>query len=202
MHPQNPASQLDLGRAYEEAGRTTDAERAYRAALALSPRYPAAHYNLANLHQVTLRGLVEYSTQSWAGHVERSYRYSLFPDYNMLPLRIERLRKNGTVRIRYDQSDFREIQPGVWYPHSSVRYHLRRDNPPIVIKMKIEEVEMGDEVEIPAELPFPTGAIVRDDAADTKRLVIAAIAAVCGLILVVLFLKSVFSAKKNKGIDR
>ena len=49
VHPQNPASQLDLGRAYELAGRSADAERAYRSALAASPRYPAAHFNLANL---------------------------------------------------------------------------------------------------------------------------------------------------------
>jgi Flp pilus assembly protein TadD len=49
VHPQNPASQLDLGRAYEVDLRPGDAERAYRAALAASPRYPAAHFNLANL---------------------------------------------------------------------------------------------------------------------------------------------------------
>ena len=64
VHPQNPASQLDLGRAYEEAGRPADAERAYRAALAHSPRYPAAHYNLANLMRV--RGDL--------GGAERHYR--------------------------------------------------------------------------------------------------------------------------------
>jgi Flp pilus assembly protein TadD len=49
VHPHNPSSQLDLGRAYEEAGRAAEAEAAYRTALALSPRTPAAHFNLANL---------------------------------------------------------------------------------------------------------------------------------------------------------
>jgi Flp pilus assembly protein TadD len=49
VHPRSPSSQLDLGRAYEQARRPAEAEAAYRAALSLSPRTPAAHFNLANL---------------------------------------------------------------------------------------------------------------------------------------------------------
>ena len=156
------------------------------------------------VYQVTLRGVVEYSSQPRAGPVERSYRYSLSPDYNMLPVRIEHLRSNGEVKIRYDQSDFREIEPDLWYPFASIRYRVWPDHAPIVIKMKIKKVLVGDRVEIPTELPFPTGTIVHDKVAETQRLVIAAIAAVCGLVLVAFFLKSVFSAKKSKElrIDR
>jgi len=115
-----------------------------------------ATFDLVVKHVVERGGEQEVSTR------RKRYRYSLSPEYNMLPLRIEMLTSDGAVILRYDQDDFQEVVPGLWYPFSSTRYHVFVDRGPIVIKMKIHDVDLGDHVDIPAELPFPSGTKVQD----------------------------------------
>lgn len=53
IDPSNPETQNYLGMVLGERGLRTDAEKAFRAAVKLSPNYPVAHYNLAVLYATT-----------------------------------------------------------------------------------------------------------------------------------------------------
>ena len=49
LHPDNPATQYDLGKAWLALARLEDAAEAFRHALALKPDYAEAHNNLGNV---------------------------------------------------------------------------------------------------------------------------------------------------------
>ena len=102
------------------------------------------------------------------------HRVWLVPEYNMLPARIDLLRQQHfgdleglpiTTRI---QSDFHEVQPGLWFPFSARSYHFYSNKPATVVDAKVQAVHFNTDVQIPDRLNFPLGTHVTDTIAGMK----------------------------------
>ena len=106
--------------------------------------------------------------------LSRFYRAWLAPDLNMLPIRLERLRQNdhktrtimnedAEVEVIREQSDFREVAPGIWFPFSSSQVHIFTNRPaPFVFMVNTKEVNVNENAIVPARVRFPKGTQVTD----------------------------------------
>lgn len=102
------------------------------------------------------------------------YRFWLSPQRNMLPVRVDILAQKsaedmeGEPRIIRQQSDFREFQPGLWFPFASRRCRIWKGKEPTVTELRIDELAMNGDVTVPARIEFPTGTHVTDSIRGVK----------------------------------
>lgn len=108
------------------------------------------------------------------------YRAWLAPDLNMLPVRFERLRQNrddpreinkdAEPEIIRQQSDFREVAPGIWFPFISSHVHIwpKESPPPFVFVVNIKQILLNEDAAVPARVQFPEGTHVTNLVAGVK----------------------------------
>ena len=96
------------------------------------------------------------------------HRLWLAPDRNDLPVRIDRLHDLDLAELRgvpyviERQSDFREVDPGLWFPFRSRRYQVFSDKAPLVIETRVESVAFNGCAAVPDRVEVPAGTHVSD----------------------------------------
>jgi hypothetical protein len=98
----------------------------------------------------------------------RLYRYWLSPEKGMMPVRIDALhyRNEDLDGVPYRvqiPSDFRELEPGKWFPHKTRVYQIATNAAPKVAEATIEFVAINQNAPSPKPLEFPASAFVTDE---------------------------------------
>ena len=128
-------------------------------------------------YKVTLlfstKRIIEVKGKQKVGELPRFYRLWLAPEFNMLPVRFERLRQNkdDPFKINLDeqpsvirqQSDFREVAPGIWFPFHWKYIHTWRDHKPAAVQVDVNTVAVNQDAVIPSRVSFPRGVFVIDE---------------------------------------
>lgn len=112
--------------------------------------------------------------KTMTGKANQLYRAWLAPSRNMLPVRFDSLSQTsaddmeGTPTVIRYQSDFREVEPGIWFPFASRRCRMWVGMEPTVTAMTVEEVKVNDKAEVTTRIDFLGGTHMTDEITGIK----------------------------------
>ena len=115
--------------------------------------------------------VIEHEGKKMTANLGSIYRVWLAPDLNMLPVRFERLRPDrdnpddmiGEPAVIRQQSDFRELSPGVWFPFRCSHIRTWTNREPQAIIINVNEIALNEDASVPARVQFPKGTRMTDE---------------------------------------